>query len=91
VEIKIVDNVLVSKYPVKPNILINGLIGLLTGFVISISYVLLQKEKKQKKEEKTVKEVMEKPAQSAYEQTAPEVERYEKYPEEELEVMPKEK
>ncbi len=93
VEIKIVDNVLVSKYPVKPNVLLNGIIGLLAGFIISISFVLLFSEKNNKKGNKikTVGKVIEKEKyeEALEHQPESEVESYQSFPEEEFEVMPK--
>jgi len=95
VEIKIVDNVLVSRYPVKPNFLLNGFLGLLLGLIISISYVLLFGQKKQikKARKKTVGQVIEKEkVEEALEeksQTKPDISKYAHYPEEEIGIMPK--
>jgi len=91
-EIKIVDNVLVSKYPVRPNVLLNGIIGLLAGFIISITFVLLFSERNNKKKQKTVGKIMEKEkTEQAFEQKPKaKIKEYEDFPEEEFEVMPKE-
>ena len=39
--IKLVDEPLVSRFPVKPNVLANGFIGFVVGIFLSIAYVLL--------------------------------------------------
>lgn len=39
-----VDKPLLSRYPVKPNVLINGFMGLIVGILIGIGYVLLSYE-----------------------------------------------
>ena len=46
VEIKIVDNVLVSKYPARPNVFLNLALGLLIGLVFSGAYAILKSAKK---------------------------------------------
>jgi capsular polysaccharide biosynthesis protein len=40
-QIKLVDDPLVSNFPVKPNILANGFIGFVVGMFLAIGYVLL--------------------------------------------------
>jgi len=40
-QIKLVDAPLVSRFPVKPNVLANGFIGFVVGIFLSIGYVLL--------------------------------------------------
>ncbi len=40
-QIKLVDEPLVSRFPVKPNILANGFIGFVVGIFLSIAYILL--------------------------------------------------
>lgn len=41
IQIKEVDSPLVSQWPVRPNFVINGLIGLILGLVVSILYILI--------------------------------------------------
>ena len=94
IEIKIVDAVLVSQYPVKPNFIVNAFLGLLAGLIISISVVLLFSEKKPKievEDQKTVGQVIEKEEdEEAFEQKE-EMKGYEYYPEEETDIMPKDR
>ena len=45
VEIKIIDNILVSEKPVRPNILLNLAIAILAGFVLANVYLLWQKNR----------------------------------------------
>ena len=42
VEIKLVDRPIVSKYPVKPNLILNAIMALLVGLVISFVFVYLK-------------------------------------------------
>jgi len=44
IEIKVVDNPLLSRYPVKPNILINAFMGLVIGFLLAVIYILVSYE-----------------------------------------------
>lgn len=41
IQIKEVDPPLVSKWPVRPNFVLNGLLGAIAGFIISIIYIFL--------------------------------------------------
>ncbi len=45
-EIKLVDEPIVSNYPVRPNLLLNALAALLIGLVISLIYVYLKPEER---------------------------------------------
>jgi len=44
--IKVVNEPLVSDYPVRPNIITNGIVGLVIGLTISISWIIYQENKK---------------------------------------------
>ncbi len=46
VSIKIVDDVFVSKYPVRPNIIVNSLLALIIGFLFGSAFVILNESKK---------------------------------------------
>ncbi len=48
VEIKVVDDVFISKYPMRPNIAINLVIALICGLIIGGYYVILKEAKKVK-------------------------------------------
>lgn len=41
VDLKVLDTPLVSKYPVRPNILANMILGIILGFVLGLAYVVL--------------------------------------------------
>ena len=41
VDLKVLDTPLVSKYPVRPNILVNMILGVLFGLVLGLAYVVL--------------------------------------------------
>jgi capsular polysaccharide biosynthesis protein len=41
VDLKVIDTPLVSKYPVKPNIVINIFLGLVLGLLLGVAYVIL--------------------------------------------------
>jgi len=43
--IKVVNEPLASNHPVRPNILINGLTGLIVGLILSLSYIFYQENK----------------------------------------------
>ncbi len=96
IEIKIVDAVLVSQYPVKPNFIVNAFLGLLAGLIMSISIVLLFSERKPKVEvedQKSIGQILEnEDDEEAFEEKSKEVfKEYEYYPEEETDTMPKDK
>ncbi|PIP29544.1 hypothetical protein COX27_00835 [Candidatus Kuenenbacteria bacterium CG23_combo_of_CG06-09_8_20_14_all_36_9] len=44
--IKVVNEPLVSDYPVRPNIITNGIVGLVIGLTISISWIIYEENKK---------------------------------------------
>ena len=46
VEIKIVDDVFMSKYPKRPNIILNGALALIIGFLFGSAFVVLNEAKK---------------------------------------------
>jgi capsular polysaccharide biosynthesis protein len=46
VEIKVVDEVFISKYPVRPNLVVNAGLSLIIGFILGISFVILKEAKK---------------------------------------------
>ena len=48
VEIKIVDDVFMSKYPKRPNIILNGALALIIGFLFGSAFVVLNEAKKVK-------------------------------------------
>jgi capsular polysaccharide biosynthesis protein len=50
IQIKMVDSPLTSKYPVRPNILLNSFAGLIFGFVLAIMYIILKESRKIEKE-----------------------------------------
>jgi len=50
VEIKIVDNVLVSKYPVRPNVILNLALAILAGLVIGMVYSIIREARKVQKQ-----------------------------------------
>jgi capsular polysaccharide biosynthesis protein len=50
VSIKIVDDVFISKYPVRPNIILNGSLALLIGFLLGSAYIILSEAKRIKKD-----------------------------------------
>ena len=50
VEIKIVDDVFVSKYPARPNIVVNSAIALILGLLFGSALVVLTEAKKVKPE-----------------------------------------
>jgi capsular polysaccharide biosynthesis protein len=41
IDLKVLDSPLVSKYPVKPNVILNLFVGLLLGFVVGVFYVIV--------------------------------------------------
>ena len=41
VELKIVDAPLTSKFPVRPNLFVNLMFGLVLGFLVAVSYILI--------------------------------------------------
>ena len=43
IQIKEVDAPLVSKWPVRPNLLVNGILGIILGFIVGIAYAFLGK------------------------------------------------
>jgi len=49
VEIKIVDDVFISKYPVRPNIILNSVLALILGLLLGSAYVILNEAKEIKK------------------------------------------
>ncbi len=46
VEIKVVDDVFISKYPVRPNVVLNLVIALISGLVIGCYWVILRASRK---------------------------------------------
>ena len=46
VEIKIVDDVLLSKYPVKPNIILNAALAVVLGLVLGCAFVILRESRR---------------------------------------------
>jgi capsular polysaccharide biosynthesis protein len=50
VELKIVDDVFLSKYPVRPNIILNTSLALVLGFLLGSAFIILSEAEKQKKE-----------------------------------------
>jgi len=54
VEIKIVDDVFISKYPVRPNILLNTALAIILGVLLGSAYVVLNESKKANKQTNTV-------------------------------------
>ncbi len=58
VSIKIVDDVFVSKYPARPNIILNSLLSLIIGFLFGSAFVILNEAKKVKNATK-VSEIVE--------------------------------
>jgi capsular polysaccharide biosynthesis protein len=48
VEIKIVDDVFISRYPVRPNIILNSVLALIIGFLFGSALVILNESKKLK-------------------------------------------
>jgi capsular polysaccharide biosynthesis protein len=62
VEIKIVDDVLLSKYPVRPNIALNAVLALVIGFLIGSACIILAEAKHNKSRAKYSAKV----AQAAY-------------------------
>ncbi|HUT22099.1 MAG TPA: hypothetical protein VMX18_01670 [Candidatus Bipolaricaulota bacterium] len=94
VSIKIVDNVLVSRYPVKPNFVLNAFLGILIGAIIGISYVALSpnatgRGKKKRRPIKIIENVEEEEALESAAKKRAEIETYSYYPEEEIDIMPK--
>jgi len=51
VAIKIVDDVFISKFPVKPNIALNTLLAVVIGFLFGSAFVVLKEAKKANQEE----------------------------------------
>jgi len=49
VGIKIVDDVFVSKYPARPNIVLNCSLALILGFLLGSAYIILSEAKKSRK------------------------------------------
>lgn len=49
IEIKVVDDVFISKYPKRPNIILNGSLALLLGFLLGSALVVLSESNKAKK------------------------------------------
>jgi len=45
VEIKLIDKPIVSNYPVRPNLILNAIVALLVGLVVSFVYVYLKLDK----------------------------------------------
>lgn len=41
IDLKVLDSPLVSKYPVKPDVILNLLVGILVGLIIGIAYVIV--------------------------------------------------
>ncbi len=50
VEIKVVDDVFISKYPVRPNIIVNMALAAIIGVILGCVFVILNESKKLKKE-----------------------------------------
>jgi capsular polysaccharide biosynthesis protein len=50
VEIKVVDDVFISKYPVRPNIIVNMALAAIIGVILGCVFVVLNESKKLKKE-----------------------------------------
>jgi protein tyrosine kinase modulator len=46
IELKIVDDVFISKYPVRPNIILNAAIAVIIGFLLGSAFVILREAKK---------------------------------------------
>ncbi|MFA5187854.1 MAG: hypothetical protein WC460_00655 [Patescibacteria group bacterium] len=53
VEIKVVDDVFISKYPVKPNVILNSLLALIIGFILGSIFVILNEASKLNKNTNT--------------------------------------
>jgi capsular polysaccharide biosynthesis protein len=50
VEIKVVDDVFMSKYPMRPNVILNSLLALIIGFILGSIFVILNEAKKLNKD-----------------------------------------
>jgi len=55
VEIKVVDDVFISKYPVRPNIILNSGLALLVGFLLGSAFVVLNEAKKIREKQEILK------------------------------------
>lgn len=53
VEIKVVDDVFISKYPVRPNVALNLIVALIAGLVIGSYYVILRASRKMQRYQQT--------------------------------------
>ena len=51
VQIKIVDDVFISKYPVRPNIILNTILAIIIGLLFGSAIVILNESKKLKKQD----------------------------------------
>jgi len=51
IELKIVDDVFISKYPVRPNIILNAALAVIIGFLLGSAFVILREAKKLDKAE----------------------------------------
>lgn len=56
VEIKIVDDVFLSKYPVRPNIILNTALALVVGFLLGSASIILSEARKSKVSQKTAEQ-----------------------------------
>ena len=57
VELKIVDDVFISKYPVRPNIILNIALAFVIGFILGSAFVILNEAAKYKKETEVALEI----------------------------------
>ncbi|MCX6740488.1 MAG: Wzz/FepE/Etk N-terminal domain-containing protein [Candidatus Parcubacteria bacterium] len=53
VEIKVVDDVFISKYPVRPNVALNLIVALIAGLVIGSYYVILRASRRMQRYQQT--------------------------------------
>lgn len=56
VEIKIVDDVFVSKYPARPNVIVNSVLAIILGLVFGSVFVILKESRKENKQMQLVVE-----------------------------------
>lgn len=57
VELKIVDDVFISKYPVRPNIILNTSLALVLGFLLGSAFIILSEAEKHKKTAEMIAEI----------------------------------